>query len=226
MCRYDYSDSNRHGTRCAGQVAATPNNSFCSIGIAFNAQIGGRMFSNVVFSWILKNIFFVKDLFKCTHKKSSEYRHSDAGWPSERCCGGKVRDRYSSPLLFRGEYSPHTILPSYSGLNTLLTLSPTYSGVHTLLILFSLPIQGWILSSYSSPLLFRGECFPYTLLPSSSGLNTLLIIFELFSPPFQGWSEYSSIALSKEWCILGLYTLSLVRITDCLSVFRTLIIFV
>jgi len=39
--RYDFSDSNRHGTRCAGQVAATPNNSYCAIGIAFNAQIGG-----------------------------------------------------------------------------------------------------------------------------------------------------------------------------------------
>lgn len=39
--RYDFSDSNRHGTRCAGQVAATPNNSLCAIGIAFNAQIGG-----------------------------------------------------------------------------------------------------------------------------------------------------------------------------------------
>ena len=39
--RYDFSDSNRHGTRCAGQVAASPNNSLCSIGIAYNAQIGG-----------------------------------------------------------------------------------------------------------------------------------------------------------------------------------------
>lgn len=39
--RYDFSDSNRHGTRCAGQVAASPNNSLCSVGIAYNAQIGG-----------------------------------------------------------------------------------------------------------------------------------------------------------------------------------------
>ena len=30
----------RHGTRCAGQVAATANNSICSVGIAFNANIG------------------------------------------------------------------------------------------------------------------------------------------------------------------------------------------
>lgn len=39
--RYDLSDSNRHGTRCAGQVAASPNNSLCAVGVAFNAQIGG-----------------------------------------------------------------------------------------------------------------------------------------------------------------------------------------
>ena len=39
--RYDLSNSNRHGTRCAGQVAATANNSLCSVGIAFNAKIGG-----------------------------------------------------------------------------------------------------------------------------------------------------------------------------------------
>jgi len=39
--RYDFSDSNRHGTRCAGQVAARANNSQCAVGIAYNARIGG-----------------------------------------------------------------------------------------------------------------------------------------------------------------------------------------
>lgn len=39
--RYDMIDSNRHGTRCAGEVAATANNSLCAVGIAFNAGIGG-----------------------------------------------------------------------------------------------------------------------------------------------------------------------------------------
>lgn len=31
----------RHGTRCAGEVAAAANNSHCTVGIAFNAKIGG-----------------------------------------------------------------------------------------------------------------------------------------------------------------------------------------
>ncbi|CAH0562213.1 unnamed protein product [Brassicogethes aeneus] len=39
--RYDMVDSNRHGTRCAGEVAATSNNSICALGIAHGAQVGG-----------------------------------------------------------------------------------------------------------------------------------------------------------------------------------------
>lgn len=41
MPRYDMIDSNRHGTRCAGEVAATANNSLCAVGIAFGANVGG-----------------------------------------------------------------------------------------------------------------------------------------------------------------------------------------
>ncbi|KAL0965792.1 hypothetical protein UPYG_G00285770 [Umbra pygmaea] len=39
--RYDSSSDNSHGTKCAGMVAAAANNSHCSIGISFNARIGG-----------------------------------------------------------------------------------------------------------------------------------------------------------------------------------------
>ena len=39
--RYDLENSNQHGTRCAGQVAAAQNNSLCGVGIAFNSKIGG-----------------------------------------------------------------------------------------------------------------------------------------------------------------------------------------
>ncbi|XP_060618166.2 proprotein convertase subtilisin/kexin type 5 isoform X2 [Anolis sagrei] len=41
MPRYDASNENKHGTRCAGEVAATANNTHCIVGIAFNARIGG-----------------------------------------------------------------------------------------------------------------------------------------------------------------------------------------
>uniref|UniRef100_A0A0X3P6G6 P/Homo B domain-containing protein n=1 Tax=Schistocephalus solidus TaxID=70667 RepID=A0A0X3P6G6_SCHSO len=37
----DYRNTNRHGTRCAGEVAAVANNSICGMGIAYKAHIGG-----------------------------------------------------------------------------------------------------------------------------------------------------------------------------------------
>lgn len=39
--RYDMLDSNRHGTRCAGEVAAQSNNSICALGVAHGAHVGG-----------------------------------------------------------------------------------------------------------------------------------------------------------------------------------------
>ncbi|XP_078493501.1 proprotein convertase subtilisin/kexin type 4-like isoform X1 [Ciona intestinalis] len=39
--RLNPTNENRHGTRCAGEVAAVANNGVCAIGIAFNAKIGG-----------------------------------------------------------------------------------------------------------------------------------------------------------------------------------------
>ena len=37
----------RHGTRCAGEVAAQADNHVCSVGVAYNARIGGRPFISV-----------------------------------------------------------------------------------------------------------------------------------------------------------------------------------
>ncbi|XP_019368708.1 PREDICTED: proprotein convertase subtilisin/kexin type 4, partial [Gavialis gangeticus] len=39
--RYNSWDENRHGTRCAGEVAALANNGICGAGVAHNARIGG-----------------------------------------------------------------------------------------------------------------------------------------------------------------------------------------
>ena len=35
--------SDRHGTRCAGEVAAEANNGICSVGVAFESSIGGML---------------------------------------------------------------------------------------------------------------------------------------------------------------------------------------
>ncbi|KAJ8402031.1 hypothetical protein AAFF_G00372660 [Aldrovandia affinis] len=57
MPQYDSSNKNKHGTRCAGIVAASAN-SLCAVGVAFNAKIGGvRMLdgdvTDVVEAWSL-----------------------------------------------------------------------------------------------------------------------------------------------------------------------------
>uniref|UniRef100_A0A8C6YDG2 Tyrosine-protein kinase n=1 Tax=Naja naja TaxID=35670 RepID=A0A8C6YDG2_NAJNA len=39
--RYTQTNDNRHGTRCAGEVAAVANNGICGVGVAYNAKIGG-----------------------------------------------------------------------------------------------------------------------------------------------------------------------------------------
>ncbi|XP_075251087.1 furin-like protease kpc-1 [Convolutriloba macropyga] len=39
--RYDSSNINKHGTRCAGEVAASINNNNCVVGVAYNSKVGG-----------------------------------------------------------------------------------------------------------------------------------------------------------------------------------------
>lgn len=36
---------NKHGTRCAGEVAAVAFNNYCGTGVAYNASIGGKCYS-------------------------------------------------------------------------------------------------------------------------------------------------------------------------------------
>lgn len=42
--RYDPTNENKHGTRCAGEIAMRPNNGFCGVGVAFNSRVGGVRF--------------------------------------------------------------------------------------------------------------------------------------------------------------------------------------
>ena len=39
--RYDYSNENKHGTRCAGEVAANRDGK-CGVGAAYGAKVGGK----------------------------------------------------------------------------------------------------------------------------------------------------------------------------------------
>ncbi|CAF0847835.1 unnamed protein product [Rotaria sp. Silwood1] len=39
--RYEPTNENKHGTRCAGEVSAKANNQICGVGIAYHARVGG-----------------------------------------------------------------------------------------------------------------------------------------------------------------------------------------
>ncbi|KAK3595196.1 hypothetical protein CHS0354_002797 [Potamilus streckersoni] len=39
--RYDPTDENKHGTRCAGEIAMIADNGYCGVGVAYDAKIGG-----------------------------------------------------------------------------------------------------------------------------------------------------------------------------------------
>ncbi|KAJ0063832.1 hypothetical protein NL108_011079, partial [Boleophthalmus pectinirostris] len=39
----DAHSDNHHGTRCAGEIAAVPNNSFCAVGVAYGSKVAGKL---------------------------------------------------------------------------------------------------------------------------------------------------------------------------------------
>ena len=47
---------NKHGTRCAGEVAAVAFNEYCGVGVAYNASIGGRELDTILI--IIETIHF------------------------------------------------------------------------------------------------------------------------------------------------------------------------
>jgi len=110
--RYDFSDSNRHGTRCAGQVAATPNNSLCAIGIAFNAMIGGiRMLDGQVSDAVeARSLSFNPDHI---HIYSSSWGPNDDGKTVDG--PGKLASRAFQQGIFRGRKGKGSIFVWASG---------------------------------------------------------------------------------------------------------------
>ena len=57
--------NNKHGTRCAGEVAAVAFNDYCGVGIAYNASIGGKTFIYMInenisdLDWVKLGIVFL-----------------------------------------------------------------------------------------------------------------------------------------------------------------------
>ena len=55
---------NKHGTRCAGEVAAVANNGVCGVGIAYNASIGQPVMRLLVRVVALPFTLAISDLLK------------------------------------------------------------------------------------------------------------------------------------------------------------------
>ncbi|XP_029301756.1 proprotein convertase subtilisin/kexin type 7 [Cottoperca gobio] len=67
----DVLSDNHHGTRCAGEIAAVPNNSFCAVGVAYGSKVAGIRVLDGPLTDSLEAIAFnkhyqVNDIYSCS----------------------------------------------------------------------------------------------------------------------------------------------------------------
>ncbi|XP_061574960.1 proprotein convertase subtilisin/kexin type 7 [Cololabis saira] len=67
----DVHGENHHGTRCAGEIAAVPNNSFCAVGVAYGSKVAGIRVLDGPLTDSLEAIAFnkhyqVNDIYSCS----------------------------------------------------------------------------------------------------------------------------------------------------------------
>ncbi|KAM4565754.1 proprotein convertase subtilisin/kexin type 7 [Odontesthes bonariensis] len=71
MPHSDVHGDNHHGTRCAGEIAAVPNNSFCAVGVAYGSKVAGIRVLDGPLTDSLEAIAFnkhyqVNDIYSCS----------------------------------------------------------------------------------------------------------------------------------------------------------------
>uniref|UniRef100_A0AAQ6A9F3 P/Homo B domain-containing protein n=1 Tax=Amphiprion ocellaris TaxID=80972 RepID=A0AAQ6A9F3_AMPOC len=67
----DLHSDNHHGTRCAGEIAAVPNNSYCAVGVAYGSKVAGIRVLDGPLTDSLEAIAFnkhyqVNDIYSCS----------------------------------------------------------------------------------------------------------------------------------------------------------------
>ncbi|TWW76684.1 proprotein convertase subtilisin/kexin type 7 [Takifugu flavidus] len=67
----DPHSDNHHGTRCAGEIAAVPNNSFCAVGVAYGSKVAGIRVLDGPLTDSLEAVAFnkhyqVNDIYSCS----------------------------------------------------------------------------------------------------------------------------------------------------------------
>ena len=125
---------NKHGTRCAGEVAAVMGNGICGVGIAFNASIGGvRMLDGIVNDAVEARALSLNpnhiDVYSASWGPEDDGKTVDGPGPLAKRAflNGVVRGRHGKGSIFvwasgnGGRYSDNCNCDGYT--NSIFTLS-------------------------------------------------------------------------------------------------------
>ncbi|KAM8854051.1 proprotein convertase subtilisin/kexin type 7 [Synchiropus picturatus] len=82
----DLHSDNHHGTRCAGEIAAFPNNSYCAVGVAYGSKVAGIRVLDGPLTDSLEAIAFnkhyqVNDIYSCSWGPDDDGRTVDGPHP-------------------------------------------------------------------------------------------------------------------------------------------------
>ena len=125
---------NKHGTRCAGEVAASANNGYCGVGIAYNSSIGGvRMLDGIVNDAVEARALSLNpnhiDIYSASWGPEDDGKTVDGPGPLAKRAflNGVVRGRHGKGSIFvwasgnGGRYSDNCNCDGYT--NSIFTLS-------------------------------------------------------------------------------------------------------
>ncbi|MCJ8744816.1 hypothetical protein PDJAM_G00122920 [Pangasius djambal] len=82
----DLHSDNHHGTRCAGEIAAVPNNSFCAVGVAYGSKVAGIRVLDGPLTDSMEAVAFnkhyqVNDVYSCSWGPDDDGRTVDGPHP-------------------------------------------------------------------------------------------------------------------------------------------------
>uniref|UniRef100_A0A7N6B9Y5 P/Homo B domain-containing protein n=1 Tax=Anabas testudineus TaxID=64144 RepID=A0A7N6B9Y5_ANATE len=82
----DIHSDNHHGTRCAGEIAAVPNNSVCAVGVAYGSKVAGIRVLDGPLTDSLEAIAFnkhyqINDIYSCSWGPDDDGRTVDGPHP-------------------------------------------------------------------------------------------------------------------------------------------------
>nr|XP_023667855.1 proprotein convertase subtilisin/kexin type 7 [Paramormyrops kingsleyae]XP_023667856.1 proprotein convertase subtilisin/kexin type 7 [Paramormyrops kingsleyae] len=82
----DSRGDNHHGTRCAGEIAAAPNNSFCAVGVAYGSRVAGIRVLDGPLTDSMEAVAFnkhyqVNDVYSCSWGPEDDGRTVDGPHP-------------------------------------------------------------------------------------------------------------------------------------------------